>query len=317
MKVVLLETGRGNHAGVIADWRERIGLTDDDSITLLSWYPPREVLPVERHIVFGPMLRLRTHARSGAVLLDEIRRIRLAAENRRRLQGIDVDDGYDERPSEDDEMQAEDDLAEQLPESMLGAGGTSAGRHHDGRDERPRPQGSGERSRTDASAVIEAILETAAEQSAEIDAPADQPGAPASAAASPHAGKPGPRDAPAGQPATDILSLPKHHPARVKAALRWRARRLVRTARRSHPLRRVPAGVRRAIGGIPNEFALTLAGWQGAPVVVGNADLVLSLDSRSQKAAWVLARRVHGPAVVVSYPAAKRVLQQRRADDAG
>lgn len=276
MKVVLLESGRGNQAGVIAGWREKIGLTPDDSITLLSWYPPREQLPVDVHIVFGPKMRLRTKARSGAVLLDEIRRIRIAEEKRRREGGLDLDDAYDD----EDRAKDEDDLAEQLPESMLGTAGTSAG------------MSSGMSSGMSA-------------------------GMSAGRTATPPAATTAvPKPAAAKAPANAVLGLPKHHPDRIRAALRWRARAMLYTAKGSYPVRKGRAAVRRAMGGIPSEFALAMAGWKGATVVVGNADLVLSLDSRSQKAAWVLARRVHGPCVVVSYPAATRVLQQRRAEAA-
>ncbi len=305
MKVVLLESGRGNRAPVIAGWREKIGLRPEDSITLLSWYPPREALPVDLHVVFGPKLRLRTKARSGAVLLDEIRRIRIAEEQRRREEGLDLDDAYDE----DDAAQDEDDLAEQLPESMLGTAGKAAAREP-GAQARPAepdtepPSEAAAAARAEASETIEEIIESAAEASPAVDEPRASE-LPAVAA-----------PAPAKVTTNDVLNLPMHHPDRIKAALRWRARKVYYTAKGSYPVRKGRAGVRRAIGGIPSEFAFALAGWKGAPVVVGNADLVLSLDSRSQKAAWVLARRVHGPAVVVSYPAATRVLHQRRAEDA-
>lgn len=315
MKVVLLESGRGNQAPVIAGWREKIGLADDDSITLLSWYPPREALPVDLHVVFGPKMRLRTKARSGAVLLDEIRRIRVAEEKRRREEGLDLDDAYDARDEEDDDAgRDEDDLAEQLPESMLGTSGKAAPREpatqpHAVAPEKAAPGEAAEEARAEASEAIEEIIETAAEAS-----PADdRPAAPIPSAAPPNSAT-APADAPAGAP-NDVLDLPIHHPDRIKAALRWRARKVFYTAKASYPVRKGRAGVRRAIGGIPSEFALAVAGWKGAPVVVGNADLVLSLDSRSQKAAWVLAQRVHGPAVVVSYPAATRVLHQRRAEE--
>ncbi len=306
MKVVLLESGRGNQAPLIADWREKLGLHDADSIALLSWYPPREPLPVALHVVFGPRMWLRTRARSGAVLLDEIRRIRAAEERRRHDQGLDLDEAYD-ADAEDaahDMAQEQEDLAEQLPESMVGTSGTVS-------LDQPVPVASAgaQERQADAQEAIEEILETAATESTqpELQQHDERSSAPA--------------DAPATRMGTDavgddVLNLPYHHPDRIKTALRWRARKVYFTAKRSYPVRKGRVVVRKAIGGIPSEFAAAMASWKGASVVVGNADLVLSLDSRSQKAAWVLARRVQGPAVVSGFPAAIRVLHQRRAEQA-
>ncbi len=137
MKVVLLESGRGNQAPLIADWREKLGLHDADSIALLSWYP---------------------------VLLDEIRRIRAAEERRRHDQGLDLDEAYDaDADAEDaahDMAQEQEDLAEQLPESMVGTSGTVS-------LDQPVPVASAraQERQADAQEAIEEILETAATES--------------------------------------------------------------------------------------------------------------------------------------------------------
>lgn len=296
MKIVLLESGRGNQPEVIASWREKLDAIPQDSITLLSWYPPRAPLPVDRHVVFGPRLRLRTRARSGAVLLDEIERIARVEEQRRRQQALDRQAGVEpadaleaaEQAADEAEQRRQDeqDLAEQLPESMAGVSGQVP--------EVPIPDAAP----ADGGAA-EVVLTD--DQIAEAQASATE-GGPDVGTGTPPA------------PPDSILALPKHHPDRIKVALRWRARKAVHTVKRSYPVRKGRVAAIRAVGGIPSAFALAIAGWREAGVAVGNADVVLSLDSRSQKAAWVLAQRVHGPAVVVSYPAAKRVLQRRRAE---
>ena len=42
-----------------------------------------------------------------------------------------------------------------------------------------------------------------------------------------------------------------------------------------------------------------------------DADLVIALDTASHRGAWILAKRVPGPDVVVGIPAAQRLLEQR------
>jgi len=58
MKIILLSTGRGLRPEVILDFRSKLGLRDSDVLCLISWHPPRIPLPVDRHLVLGPQLRL-------------------------------------------------------------------------------------------------------------------------------------------------------------------------------------------------------------------------------------------------------------------
>lgn len=58
MKIVFLSTGRGLRAEFIHDLRTKLGLDDSDVVCLVSWHPARAPLPVNRHLVLGPHLRL-------------------------------------------------------------------------------------------------------------------------------------------------------------------------------------------------------------------------------------------------------------------
>lgn len=58
MKIVFLSTGRGLRPPFINDLRAKLDLHDRDTICLVSWQRPRAPLPVNRHLVLGPNLRL-------------------------------------------------------------------------------------------------------------------------------------------------------------------------------------------------------------------------------------------------------------------
>ena len=59
MKVILLATGRGLRLEYINQTRGNLGLRDSDVVCLASWHRPRNPLPVNRHLVIGPHLRLK------------------------------------------------------------------------------------------------------------------------------------------------------------------------------------------------------------------------------------------------------------------
>lgn len=59
MKIVFLSTGSGLRPEYINALRARLDLHDSDVVCLLSWLPPRRPLPVNRHLVIGPHLRVR------------------------------------------------------------------------------------------------------------------------------------------------------------------------------------------------------------------------------------------------------------------
>ncbi|EAP97494.1 hypothetical protein JNB_18528 [Janibacter sp. HTCC2649] len=106
---------------------------------------------------------------------------------------------------------------------------------------------------------------------------------------------------------------------RVGHAVKWRANR-ARLSVQGHPVaQRIGAStkvrrLRAAItpGGLATHFAL---GCSRSPVVrraVEGADLVVALDQNSQRAAWLLARRIAGPDVVVGIPAGARLVALKR-----
>ena len=128
MKIVLLDTGRGVNPDTIRMWRENLQLTDDDTVALMAWQPPREPLPVTEHYVFGPRLDLRTSEPRHVQTKDDI------------IGGHDIDatsladddaaitegDPDDAEIGGDDSPMSETDLAGQLPEAVSDTGDHSA-----------------------------------------------------------------------------------------------------------------------------------------------------------------------------------------------
>lgn len=90
-----------------------------------------------------------------------------------------------------------------------------------------------------------------------------------------------------------------HDPVRLRAAARWRARRVLKLTTRL---------------GLPDPRAIALrfalACMRSGEVVglVSRADIVVVLDRHSQLSGWLLARRVPGPRVVAGTAAAAREL---------
>ena len=58
MRIVLLSTGRGLRPAAIDEVLARLNLNDSDEVCVVSWYPPRNPLPVDHHLVLGPHLRV-------------------------------------------------------------------------------------------------------------------------------------------------------------------------------------------------------------------------------------------------------------------
>jgi len=58
VKVVFLSTGRGLRPPFISELRANLDLQDCDTVCLVSWQRPRAPLPVNRHLVVGPHLRI-------------------------------------------------------------------------------------------------------------------------------------------------------------------------------------------------------------------------------------------------------------------
>ncbi|GAB47076.1 hypothetical protein [Mobilicoccus pelagius] len=125
-----------------------------------------------------------------------------------------------------------------------------------------------------------------------------------------------------------LAALPRTHPRRVLAAVGRRTGRLTRPvtrrvfARTGHPLDVVsssaPLGqaLRRRLAvksdGVATDFSIAVARSQEAAALTTWADVLVPVDLRSRKAAWVLARRVAGPAVPSDVTAAARVVRELR-----
>jgi hypothetical protein len=58
VKIVFLSTGRGLRPETIDDLRTKLAVHDSDVVAVVSWHPPRVPLPVDRHLVLGPHIRL-------------------------------------------------------------------------------------------------------------------------------------------------------------------------------------------------------------------------------------------------------------------
>jgi len=220
MKIILLSTGRGLRPEVIDEMRAKLGLRDSDALSVISWHPPRIPLPVSRHLVLGPQLR---------VVGD------LATVHR---------------------VQQPELLAVDIEVSQ------TVGRTH--------PPGRG------------------------------------NAASAPGTGG-------------TATHLPVFHPRRLRQAIAWRVRRLKKAAWTQAPaglagVRAHPAfrKVRNRLSpGASVGFATSCLRSGKVHAMTRDADLVVALDAASQRGAWTLAQRVHGPDVVIGIPAAKLILDQR------
>jgi len=58
VKVIFLSTGRGLSPAFINELRAKLGMHDSDVVCLISWHPARKPLPVSRHLVLGPNIRV-------------------------------------------------------------------------------------------------------------------------------------------------------------------------------------------------------------------------------------------------------------------
>lgn len=138
---------------------------------------------------------------------------------------------------------------------------------------------------------------------------ADQPAAPASAPATPtvSAAPAAPRRAAisntgGGSPVRRVVNKGRRVLKKIKGRVPTRVKALP-----GKVLRKIKAKM-----GLNLQFATAAARSSRAVELFRDADLVVPLDARSQQAAWVLAKRVDGPRVVVGFPAANRELQRLR-----
>jgi hypothetical protein len=58
VKIVFLSTGRGLRPAFVNELRANLNLQESDEMCVVSWQRPRAPLPVRRHLVVGPHLRI-------------------------------------------------------------------------------------------------------------------------------------------------------------------------------------------------------------------------------------------------------------------
>lgn len=296
MKVLLIDSGRGSRRGAVDIWRGKLGLTPDDTICLVSWQTPGEPLPVAEHLVFGPRLRrdpepLRCQTASG--LFDDAD-IDLAAMRRASAAAPQISQpGPAELPAEA--------LAGQPQEQVEGSGSGES-------PEATAPAGSGE-TPPDPGVQDPARLTLVLDGEDFIgDEEFDEAVL-------------------ARRAKNRTASLPVLHPARLRQAAKWRLNRVRLTGRRAYrrAKREIGTGtstpkkaVRKVIGDtVANEYALAVARSSDVVELAKGVDVVVPMDYRSQRTAWVIAQRVPGPDVIVGFPAAARIIARRRAAQAG
>lgn len=308
MKIVFMDTGRGTHRGAIDAWRAKLALEPDDTVSMLSWNVPREPLPIGEHLVFGPKFRP-LHAeprrcRTAFGLFDD------SDVSLSELRRADA-----QTPPEEDSTRepglAEEELATQLTEQTADELATghphtpSASNHALG-----APQTGTAQVATEQEPVPEVAVDPV-EQFLILDGEdflGDEEFDEAVLAR---------------RERNRTAAMPLYHPTRLRQAAKWRLNkaRLLTTRARAKARRElkdsnavpVQVAARLASDGISVQFAAAAARSQHAKRVFGEADVVVPLDYRSQRAAWVLAQQVPGPDVIVGLPAASRVIAQRRA----
>lgn len=244
MRILVIDSGRGAHAAQVLELRESLGLLPEDEICWLSWYMPKEPLPVLRHLVLGPSLRHLGVARqcetaSGTSPSDDIHRDSLpdSAEDV-------LDPGF-----------PEEQLEEQLTES--------AQPHHHAEDEPAR------------------------------DVPSSGSVEPAGPARS--------------KGVTYLVKGTRNVLRRT-----WRPLKTRIVTSDNVPLQ-VTVGVAQALyPGVGDRFALTAYRSRAVAQMAAECDVVVSHDTRSLRATWVLGRRVSDPALVAGIAAARRVIADRR-----
>lgn len=296
MRVIVMDTGRGIGPDKVAMWRAHLGLGADDQLSLVSWFTPKATLPLFTHLVCGPVLRLGQEPQDWA-----------------------VQDPEPEPTSEHEAQQSEASRPWTGAEGMVDA--TSGGLGILELDQQLSEQEAGP-----AQAAAADQQPVSEDQDDDVNAGRDR----RSFAAGPVVAAD--RSAPTGAPvatSTDLSHLPVHDPSRLRQAVRWRRKRAQRRASRfaSRQVRRARAfkdrnshlpsvAVSRSLRGrkdaISWEFALAATGSRTVRQFFRTADVVVPVDGRSQKAAWLLARRYEGPHVVVTLPAAARLITLQR-----
>lgn len=248
MRILVVDSGRGNHAALVHDLRDSLGLLPEDDLYWLGWHPPKEPLPVARHLVLGPSLRQLGVARQCETALSASEGDDIHAADMRDTTADPADNGL-----------AEAQLEEQLPES--------AQPHH-------RPEG-----------------EHGAAGAVDPPAASHRPDAP-------------PRS-------TGLTYLVKGTRNTLRRTWRPMKTRIVTSDRR--PVQTVVGVVQAIYPGIEDRFGIAAYRSRSVTRMAAECDVIVSHDTRSQPATWLIGRRVTRPALVTGVAAARRVIAERRA----
>lgn len=121
--------------------------------------------------------------------------------------------------------------------------------------------------------------------------------------------------APVAATAPAAPAAPRQGAAKVVHAVRWRSRRVKRAVAAHPTAQRVARStkvrrVRSAVAPLGNAGGYAVGALASAQVqsLVARADVVVALDADTYRAAWLLARRHPGPAVVVGLAAGKQAV---------
>ena len=288
MKIIFLSTGRGLHPDFINELRTKIGLGDSDVVCLVSWHSFRNRLPVNRHLVLGPHLRLR----SARATVQRVQR------------------RPDPMPPAD-EVHLESSL--ETADTSLRDASSAKAKHlpavnaaiSEIPDPNETPSPTDHADLTDPSSLIDTSTRT------RFADPTDHPSPTLAVSAA--------------RKANSTAHLPVLHPRRMRKAVLWRVRRIKKAARgkpasglaavRTHPqFRRVR---NRLTPGVSLRFAASCLRAEKVHDMMRDSDLVVALDATSQLGAWTLAQKIPGPHVVIGLPAAKRIIDQREVSTAG
>lgn len=308
MRILIMDAGRGTTGTKVGLWRDKLGLLPQDDVALLSWHPPKEPLPVVAHLVAGPAFHLGREPRrwrtASPAQAERAREQAAAAEHA---------DPHDQLAQIPEPGQPVDEISEQFADEEALAVTDRAGAQVDSQTEEieetagPEPEAAAPL--PDASACATSGFATSGAPGMAADR--------ASAVQNSVTSQAPERSRPARLPRTD--------PRRLLHGLRWRANKVRMAARSQYrrgrsrmrkadePASRAVRSVLRMHGsGIPNEFALAVAGSKDAARLFDDADVVVPVDDLTPRAAWLLAHRCPHPEVIHTFHAAKRVIAARR-----
>lgn len=274
MRVMIIDSGRGHHAGLVDSLRDELGLVDSDEVVWLAREVPKEPLPVVSHLVartrsgvLRRTLRVQTllDPPGAEVDVDAATLLRAA-----RLKDGEPDEDTDDEAglaTEDELGMPSEQLEELLPESM------QVHEHHD------------------------ATPGASPEAGPEVAPPAS--GQAPFAQRAVHAAR---------WRGNALRLRTRDTVRRGRASVKRRI-----NSSESTPVVIVRDTVKKVLPNVGTKFAYASATSDPVIELASSSDVIFSHDARSHKAAWLLAQRTPHPDVVVGTNAARRAVAARRA----